>query len=164
MSSRSDDEIRAGYVHHGELAEHALAAAPDPAIDDETRDALRTSGLVHRYFELLEHPDEPIEPFASIFAKEIDFDFTMTKIETLDQFGAWATDFRSSFECFTLTVVDVEVERIDAAVLVAHIDLDFDAVGIDGDRKTMQTTHRWTIENDTIAAITVNHREQPEAG
>ncbi len=163
MSTRSDDEIRAGYVHHGELAEHALVAATDPAIDDETRDALRTSELLHRYFELLEHPDEPIEPFAVIFADEIDFDFTMTKIETLDQFGAWAKDFRGSFECFTLTVLDVDLERIDASTLIAHIDLDFDAIGHDAEHKTMQTTHRWTIENDTIAAITVTHRNRPEA-
>ena len=159
MSTRPDDEIRAGYVHHGEQAEHARVSADDPLVESTRQSELRTHALVHRYFELLEHPDQPIEPFAALFADDFAFDFTMTQIQTREQFETWATGFRNSFECFTLTVMGIAVDTSQAPLLTASIDLDFDAIDHDGNRKTMQTTHTWITEDNTIKTITVQHRE-----
>lgn len=158
MSTPSNDEIRAGYVRHGELAERARAAA-DTTIDDTVRAEHAVHALVHRYFKLLEHPEALIEPFADLFAGTFELDFTMTQIATLEAFEEWATGFRNSFECFTLTVLGIAVDTSQAPLLTASIDLDFDAIGHDGARKTMSTNHIWTITDNTIKTITVKRRE-----
>lgn len=158
MSTPTDDDIRAGYVRHGELAERSHAIGTDASVDAGLRVIAGAHALIHRYFELLEHPEAPIEPFADLFADTFDLDFTMTQIATLEAFEEWATGFRNSFECFTLTVLGIAVDTEHSPTVTASIDLDFHAVDLDGERKTMSTNHIWTITDNTIKTIAVTHR------